>query len=135
MADFSKFNEYCLVDGQRTKYCTTGLAYWEVGKEGSGWVLDLPIGTQFDISVPRFLEWAQSPHDEMVLPAALVHDVLLERGFDPAFASSEFRRVLRSGGASTFKQWHLYFATLLWTIAIRPLMNYFSKQDTKATSE
>lgn len=115
MSKFSKFVDFELVAGTRKLYSLKSPLIWEISSKGSGWELPLKAGLTFDISVPRFLEWAQDPHDKRVLLAALVHDELLRRGEDVAFASAEFRRALITRGISKRWAWLLFTLTLLWT--------------------
>lgn len=115
MSDFTSFNALSLVVGARKTYQLDAPLIWDIGKKGSGWSLIIPPGVAFDISVPRAFEWALSPHDERVLPAAAIHDELLRRGHDAAFASSEFRRALIARGYSQWRAWGLFLVTLLWT--------------------
>lgn len=77
--------------------------------------MEIEKGTRFDISVPRSLEWLLDPHNRDILLAALVHDELLKRGHDVAFASSEFRRAAIARGASKTFAWTLFTTTLVWT--------------------
>ncbi|MEZ5878969.1 MAG: DUF1353 domain-containing protein [Tepidamorphaceae bacterium] len=50
----------------------------------------------FDLSVPWWLQWALSPHNRVWLPAAAVHDYMLETGCDAFFAAGEFRRAVQA---------------------------------------
>jgi hypothetical protein len=112
---FSTFDNFKFVEGADKTYELTEDLVWEIGKKGSGLYLYLNKGTQFDITVPKGLQWLQSPHDRILLLAALVHDELLERGFDNAFASSEFRRAAIARGKNSVYAWLLFFLTLAWT--------------------
>ena len=115
MSKFNTFDAFEHVQGTYKKYRLTDTLEWSIGKKNSGWVLDIPEGTTFDISVPRVLEFITNPHDARLLPCAAVHDVLLERGFDKAFASAEFRRAAKARGIGTTKAWMLFLSTLVWT--------------------
>ena len=115
MISFSKFEAFNRVPGTRKKYRLNKTLAWDIGAKQSGWVLTVPNGTEFDISVPRILEWALSPHDRRVLLAAAIHDELLVRGHDAAFASSEFRRAAIARGCTRPWAWTLFFTTLVWT--------------------
>lgn len=103
-----------------TTYRLTAPLLWDIGCKGSGWVLAISEGTTFDISVPSWLTWALSPHDRRVLPAAAIHDALLEAGHDAAFASAEFRRACIARGVSRPFAWLLFTAVFVWTVAISP---------------
>lgn len=101
----------------RKRYAYRDPFTWEVGRKGSS--LAITIGNindyDFDVSVPLLLEPIQSPHETPVVIASGVHDWLLENDYDKAFASSEFRRVLRAFGIGSQRAWALYFATLFFT--------------------
>jgi len=113
---FPTFDDFAPLKPRGTVYVQKSATSWDVGRKGSGYVLELKAGRHFDISVPYFLRWFLSPHDRPVLMAARVHDELLEEGFDKAFASSEFRRALIARGLSRPFAWLLFFATLAVTL-------------------
>lgn len=115
MVKFSEFDDFAPVTEGSRRYVMGSVAFWDIGRKGSGYRLELKPGRTFDISVPWWLKWLQSPHDRRVLMAARVHDELLEEGFDQAFASSEFRRACRARGVSAQYAWVLFFATLFVT--------------------
>jgi len=116
---FTEFHQFSKVQGTEITYILDAPLIWEVGKKGSGWRKIVPGGTTFDISVPRIFRWYLSPHDRAVLPCAALHDQLLIGDFDRPFASAEFRRAVLARGASGFRGWVLFWATLVWTVATR----------------
>ncbi len=122
-SEFSCCEEFFLVEGTRTTYQLGCDLIWEIGSRGSGWILKIPKGTKFDISVPRPLEWLQSPHDRRVLLGAAVHDELLLRGQHVIFAAAEFYRALRARRTPVARAWMLFFSTLAWTSARRALFS------------
>ncbi len=115
MSNFTKFKSFSKVPGTYKTYQLDDKLSWNIGSKSSSWLLDIPTGRTFDISVPKWLEWVQSPHDRSVLLAAAIHDELLNLGHDQAFASAEFRRAAIAGGTAKLKAWVLFFATLIWT--------------------
>jgi len=115
LSEFTQFEDYSKVEGTYKTYVLNKELCWDIGSKNSGWNLLVPIGRTFDISVPKWLEWLQDPHDRAVLLAAAVHDELLTLGHDQAFASAEFRRAAIAGGVGRVKAWLLFFATLIWT--------------------
>lgn len=123
MTKFTDFKGYGYISNTHKRHQMTQPMSWEIGKKGSGWILIVPIGYKFDISVPRWLEWLVSPFDRRILLPAAIHDRLLELGFDAAFASSEFRRACRSLGVGAIFAWALFAATLLWTAIKRRKIN------------
>jgi hypothetical protein len=62
----------------------------------------------------------QSRHDPKALFGAAIHDYLLEAGYDPIFASAEFRRALRYSGISAQRAWWLATVTIFWTGVAKP---------------
>jgi hypothetical protein len=115
MSEFTQFKDYSKVAGTYKTYVLNKDLCWDIGSKNSDWNLIVLTGRTFDISVPRWLEWIQNPHDKAVLLAAAVHDELLRLGHDQAFASVEFRRAAIAGGTRWFKAWLLFFSTLVWT--------------------
>jgi hypothetical protein len=87
--------------------------HWAIGAPGSGWVLVVPAGREFESSVPRLLHWALSPHDPRFLKAAAVHDTLLERGHRRAFADSQWYEAALFDGAPRWKARAAYLAMVL----------------------
>lgn len=86
--------EWCAHDGRR--WVTVEPVDWEIGKKGSGWVLNVPVGFCFDSSVPRWLWWAFDPDDPAFLKSACIHDWLLGHGFRRAMADAEWLDAARS---------------------------------------
>ena len=101
----------------RKRYGSLTGYYWDVGKKGSQLRIYVdPVHLyDFDVSVPRGVEWLFDPHNIDHLVAAGIHDKLLEEGYDPAFASAEFRRVLRARGVPAKTAWKAFFGTLWHT--------------------
>lgn len=75
----------------------------------------IPKGLLFDISVPKMLRWALSPHNRKVLPAAALHDYMLRKGYPKGLCSLEFYRACRSRGVNIFLSSILYISTLAYT--------------------
>ena len=93
------------VKGGSRGYVTASNMHWDIGLHNSGWVLTISQGTEFESSVPFLLRWFLSRDDPKYLKAALVHDVLLDRGFRPAFADSQWFEVALSEHAPVLKTW------------------------------
>ena len=117
MSDFTSFDNFELVSGNT--YVMGDTVTWDIGVQDSGWVLELTKGFEFDLSVPRCLEWVLSPHNRQILLASAVHDKLLLDGHDPAFASSEFRRACVARGVNVYLAWVLFLATFMWTFRLK----------------
>lgn len=80
---------WCRNGGSRG-YVTVQSIEWWIGKKESGWLFIVPIGTEFESSVPWWLKWLFSPDDPFFLKAAAIHDTLLEDGYRQAFADSQW---------------------------------------------
>lgn len=82
-------NSWCRPGGSRG-YVTTQPLEWWIGKKNSGWLLTVPVGKEFESSVPRGLHWALSPDDPFFLKSAAIHDTLLETGCRFWFSDSQW---------------------------------------------
>lgn len=80
---------WCKRGGSRG-YVAARAVKWQIGKKGSGWVLTVPEGKEFESSVPRGLRWLFSPDDPFFLKAAAIHDTLLETGHRFWFSDSQW---------------------------------------------
>lgn len=85
MADMS----WCKRGGSRDYVITQPICWW-IGKKNSGWKLTVPVGKEFESSVPQLLWWLWSPDDPYFLKSAAIHDTLLEQGYRRAFADSQW---------------------------------------------
>ncbi|KPU83673.1 hypothetical protein JI58_08045 [Marinosulfonomonas sp. PRT-SC04] len=99
--------KWCVKGGSRS-YVTAQTVFWNIGKKGSGWVLTIPPGREFESSVPKYLHWALSPDDPYFLKAAVIHDTLLESGFRRAFADSQWFEAAMSEHAPALRTWVAY---------------------------
>ena len=98
---------WCRKGGSRD-YVVTRPLTWQIGKKGSGWVLTVPVGKEFESSVPRLLRWAFSPDDPFFLKSAAIHDTLLETGFRQTFADSQWFEAALSEHAPGLRTWAAY---------------------------
>jgi len=110
---------WCEKGGSRG-YVVTAPFTWNLGRKGSGRTLEVPVGREFESSVPRLLHWLWSPDDQKYLKAAVVHDMLLEEGNSKLFSDSQWFDAAASVGAPGLKTWLAYFAMivmrfLIWT--------------------
>jgi len=121
---------WCRKGGARD-YTTTMDMHWDIGKRGSGWVLRIPAGREFESSVPRCLCWVFSPDDPHFLKAALIHDTLLERGYRHAFADSQWFEAALSEHAPIMRAWAAYTAMRLRRFAIWSLARGRPNNSTK----
>ena len=98
---------WCRRGGSRG-YVVVHPVQWQIGKKGSGWLLTVPAGKEFESSVPRGLHWAFSPDDPHFLKSAAIHDTLLEAGFRKAFADSQWFEAALSEHAPALRTWVAY---------------------------
>ena len=93
---------------------------WDIGRLGSGWVLEIPVGFRFQSSVPRWARWCFNPHDPRWLLAAAVHDCLLAQGHDRAFAACEWLRAARAMDRRK-RVWVAFAGVFLWAF-LKPVL-------------
>lgn len=90
---------------------------WEFGKKGNGVWITVPIGTEFDVSVPWWARWFINPCDERWFLGALVHDYLLASGrVGRAQAAAEFYDGALAGGAPPWKARLAFVAVAAWAV-------------------
>ena len=80
---------WCRRGGSRG-YVVVKPIVWHLGKKNSGFAITIPVGREFESSVPKLLRRIWSAHDPFFLKAAAIHDYLLEEGFFPDTADSEW---------------------------------------------
>lgn len=96
-------------------YTSTKPLVWEVGVVGSGFVVTVPAGRTFDVSIPRGLRWLFSPHDPAFLKAAALHDELLHvKGWSRDSAAGEFHRALCADGVAPWRRIAMTAAVFLF---------------------
>lgn len=83
---------------------------------GSGLVqMAVPVGFEFDVSVPRLLWWLFDPHDDRFLEAAALHDFALhELNWAREVAAAPFGHSLRQNGVSRIKRLAMVLAVIVW---------------------
>lgn len=92
MSDFTRTKNWYEKRGEI--YVTTKPVIWGIGTKGSGFQLVIPEGTPFDVSIPKWVWSLFDRHDPKYFKAALVHDVLLRKGWSRLTAGGEFHRAL-----------------------------------------
>ena len=98
--------------GGSRDYYTVKVINWDVGKKGSGFVITVPKGREFESSVPKILRWVLSPDNPRYLLSAVIHDFLLEENYRPFFVAGEwYDAAIKSGG----KQYFTFTAALAVT--------------------
>ncbi|MGR3435278.1 MAG: DUF1353 domain-containing protein [Shimia sp.] len=91
--------------------------------KGSPFVLTIPVGREFESSVPRALQWLWSPDDPYYLKAALIHDHLLEQGSRYIEADSQWFAAALSVGAPPVRT-AIAYALMLARRALRWSVGY-----------
>jgi hypothetical protein len=113
---------WCKKGGLRG-YVTTRVVAWSLMWKGSPYILTIPVGREFESSVPRSLQWLWSPDDPYYLKAALIHDVLLESGSRWIEADSQWFAAALSERAPRIK------TALAWTgMILRRLIQWLITQ-------
>lgn len=113
MSAYTDASDWCQHDSD-LMYITTAPLSWEIGRKGSGYVVDIPVGWIFDVSVPLVLRWIFSPHDIRYLKAAAVHDWLLEDRWSRVTAGAEFHEALRADGVGMGRRLAMWLAASVW---------------------
>lgn len=103
----SKFTEltdwYEPIGGIR--YRTTREVPWEIGTPGSELWITVPVGYDFDVSIPRLLRWIFDPHDARYLKAGALHDYALhELYWSRVAAAAAFSEALRADQVSLWRR-------------------------------
>ena len=90
---------------------------WEVGSKGSGIHITIPIGTEFESSVPWWAGWFIHRDHPRFMLAALVHDYLLEAGtYGRAQAAAEWYDGARAENAPRMRAKLGYVAVAFWAV-------------------
>ena len=103
---------WCVKGGSREYVVVRSFGWW-IGMKDSGWMLEIPVGKEFESSVPWWLKWVFSPDDPFFLKAAAIHDALLEMGTRNLFADSQWIEAAMSDHAPALRTWFAYFGMLL----------------------
>jgi hypothetical protein len=96
------------------KWCLTAPLAWEVGKEGSGFMVTADAGFVTDLaSIPRWARWLFNPYEPETAKAAVVHDNLLKLGWEQRAAAGEFYAALSADSVKLRKRIIYYLAVVL----------------------
>jgi hypothetical protein len=96
------------------KFETTKELIWEFSHVGSGVLLTIPSGFEFDVSIPKLLRWWLSPYDPQFLPAACLHDWMLKQGWNRLASAAEFNRALKACGVKSPKRLLMFLGVALY---------------------
>lgn len=115
MSRYTQLEDWYRVDqDNRGSFLTTKPLEWEIGKKGSGLWLTVPIGTPFDVSVPKWLFWLIDPLNPQYFKAAALHDFALSSGWDRVSAAAAFSNGLRAGKVEVWKHLILVLCVIAW---------------------
>jgi hypothetical protein len=94
-------------------WAVVGPYFHELGKHGSAHFLDVPDGFVTDLaSIPRAFHWLFNPYDPSTVEAAIVHDAMLEQGYEQRVAAGEFYRVMALSNLPVWKCRLFYLAVV-----------------------
>lgn len=96
------------------RYVSVKPLTWEVGVKGSGFLVTVPAGTEFDVSIPRVFRWLFDPHNPHYLKAAALHDELLRREWARTTSGAEFHEALKADGVSLWRRLVMWLAVSLF---------------------
>ena len=97
------------------RYQTIKEVCWDVGKKGSGFTVSVPVGYEFDFSVPVSLRWLIDPKDPIYHKAGCLHDYLLHiEEWERVAAAASFSDALKADGVPKAKRLLMTFAVIQW---------------------
>lgn len=100
--------------GHSRLWCVVGTIAWELCYPGSGFHLIVPDGFVTDLaSVPPFAQGLLNPFEPDTVLPAIVHDAMLDQGFDRHVAAAEFRRALLATNVPSWKRSLFYLVVLV----------------------
>lgn len=117
-------------------YVTVRDLHWPIGVKGSAWIFTIEAGKQFESSVPRWVPvWIFDRHDPCFLKAAVIHDSLLEAGYNVTFADSQWLDAAKSGHAPRYRLRMGYagirlYRFVCWVLRIKKDRPAYSGSDT-----
>ena len=77
---------------------------WELGKKGSGLLVEVPRGFKTDLaSIPWYGRAIFKTADATFAKASILHDFLLESGWSPITAGAEFANALIADGVARWR--------------------------------
>ena len=95
-------------------YRSTKPLTWLVGSLDTGAEYTVPVGSVFDVSIPRGLHWLFNPHDPRYLKAAALHDYFLALGWDRFTAGAQFHEALKADGVPKLRRALMALAVLFF---------------------
>ena len=113
MSDFTGASNWYQHDAG-IRYRVTKPIVWAVGSVETGPTYTVPIGAQFDVSVPLYLRWICNPHNPAYFKAAALHDHFLSIGWDRFTAGAQFHQALMADGVGRFRRAVMALAVLFF---------------------
>ena len=101
------------------RYALSADLTFEIGKKGSGFSYAIPMGFDFDVSIPRPARLFFNPNDFRYLRAAAIHDHMLINGWDRQTADAAFYRALRASYVPAWRAVAMFLAVTIFSL-IRP---------------
>lgn len=101
---------YRRADTGKWEWAVSRPLVWEVGHEGSGFLITVKEGFSTDLgSIPRWLRWLFSGHDPQCVKAYVLHDFILlpenrARGWSSQFAASQLCDAMRADGVPAWSR-------------------------------
>jgi len=95
-------------------YLTDMPIIWHIGKKNSGLRYVIQAGFRFDVTVPKYLQWAFDPNNKKFLKAAALHDHMLENDWSRVESAAVFHEALKADGVSKLKRLVMFIAVALW---------------------
>jgi hypothetical protein len=101
--------------GPGSLWTLTNVLTWEIGFKGSGLVWTVPAGFASDLaSIPLLARLVFDRGDSRYAKAAILHDHMLDAGFDRLTAAAEFHSALRADGVKRWRRLVMFLAVALW---------------------
>ena len=108
--------DWCKRGGSRG-WVTIQEVLWRVGGKFSPLEITVPIGFEFESSVPRGLRWIVSQNDPHFILSACVHDYLLEVShFEVLACAAEWHAAAKKSKAPAWKRVPMYVGVALYTL-------------------
>ena len=99
----------------KPNYRTRKGVEWEIGTEGSGLWLRVPIGFEFDVSVPWIFRLWFRPSDVRFLKASCLHDYALATlGWDRVSSAAAFSEALKASGVPRLTRLAMVLGVISW---------------------
>lgn len=103
--------------GFKRQWKTDEKIYWNVGGKFSTFKIEVPVGFEFESSSPYITKPIFSRNDPLLLPAAAIHDYLLEEiNFHPPQAAAEWFDACIAYGVPEWKAKLGFLGVAFWSV-------------------